>query len=155
MPFGNGGVADHHRLSVRKDLQRLAAEAAQAAAKRAKLEAELAALKPRALQRRAEAEGVTEDQLDNAESDAEIIGLIVQKAGFSDTGAAPAKAHYGLGDSNAAPTKAPTKTGVENAGRSSFGTKHVILSYQWDVSIRDTWVAPLACRTTFQLMWDP
>ena len=132
-------------------------EAAQAVAKRAKLEAELMALKPRALQRRAEAEGVTEDQLDNAESDAEIIGLIVQKAGFSDTGAAPAKAHYGLGDSNAAPTKAAatTKAGVEDAGRNIFGTKHVILSYQWDVSTSDTRVAPLACRTTLQLMWDP
>ena len=96
--------------------------------------AELKALTPRALQRRAEAEGVSEDQLDNAESDAEIIGLIIQKAVVSDTGAAPAKAHYGLGDSNAAPTKA----GVDAAGRNIFGTKHVILSYQWDVSTSDT-----------------
>ena len=44
----------------------------------AELRAELAALKPRALQKRAEAIGVDEDALDGADDDA-IIELIIAK----------------------------------------------------------------------------
>ena len=63
--------------------------------KEAELRAELTALRPRALQKRAEAAGVSEEDLDAVEDSAEIIELIVQKVAEKEAAAAAA-AHVGI-----------------------------------------------------------
>eukprot|EP01043_Picozoa_sp_COSAG02_P053252 COSAG02_NODE_5854_length_3987_cov_169.941872_4_plen_228_part_00 len=106
------------------------AEAAAAA-----LAQELEGLKPRALKKRAAEEGVDGEKIDEAD-DAEdvkaaLIALILEKAGFleervsgptrdsASSTVAASPAHQGT----------PSRTDAEGG---IFGTKHVVLSYQWD-----------------------
>ena len=119
-----------------------AAAAAAAAEAAAALAQELDALKPRALKKRATEDGVDEQKIDEADDaddvKATLIALIMEKAGFGSAST--------VSDTDdGALIKVPYGT-VAHHGQSAsrkqlddlhelFGQKHVILSYQWDVSL--------------------
>ena len=94
-------------------------------------------MKPRALKKRATEDGVDEEKIDEADDADDVkaclVSLIMEKAGFSDLKVAPVSAHYGT-------------AAKQTSDTSIFATKHIVLSYQWDVSTPPTSFAHL-CHT--------
>ena len=78
-------------------------ERARKAGRRARLKDELLALKPRALQRRAEAAGVADEELEDADDSEAIVGLILARMGEREGYGKPPSAEVATESARALP----------------------------------------------------